>query len=227
MKHFILALWLLIFCGSLLSIIGLDSCTPPKPKTGRIDLELNPGVGIGVDASTLKSWMSGAATGIGANYTYTLSPRFQIRGGISEQFYTTSRKVEHPYPYVMDMNVRLRTVSTRLTAGGDWLLKPSPDGKLVYLGAALYADAIHSAKAYTKLFYISQETRDTLNVKDSYALPLPGIQLDLSLQGSVGRIGLRYWQDILSFTVPGVPMGRQRRSFVGIYGALNIYNFKR
>lgn len=224
MKHFILALFILLFCASIHAQAAPSETEAEKAETSRLDIEINLGLGMGIDALSGDRWRSEPATSIGLNYNYSPSPRFQIRGGISEQVFSSTRVVEHPYSYVMEMDFNLVTVSTRFLVGGDWVYHLSGTGNSSYLGAAFYTDIVHFAEAHNKLFYLFQEERETLNLKDSFSDPVPGIQVSLGLVGHAGRIELRYWEDVRTFTVPGLPMDKQRRSFFGMAGALYFGN---
>lgn len=187
-----------------------------------VDVELLTGVGMGLDCRSGDHWRSEPSLGVGANLTYPLSQKWSARAGLSGEFYSSSRKVEHPYPYVMDMRATLQTASTRLTAGIERELGTSEKGNRLLVGAALYGDIIHSASLRNKLFHVSGESRETLDIRDSFQFVTPGVMLNLGISGHTGRIGLRYWEDLRSFSVPGIPMGRQKRAYLGIGFAYNI-----
>ena len=213
MKASILAIWILLCCASF---YGQSA---PVEAVSRLDIEVNQGFGMGIDTRPENRWRYGLGTSIGVNYNYKPARRFEIRGGISEQVYYSKRLVYHPYPYVMEMDFGLTTIATRFIAGGDWTMHVSETRLSPYLGAALYADIVHYARARNWLYYLTEGDREKMNLKDSFSNPVPGVQFGLGLRGKTTRIELRYWEDIRTFKVPVNPVNRQRRSYIGISAA--------
>ncbi len=222
MKHFITALGMLLICVGYYGQAGTILPGSSASKQDGLELEMSLGTGMGIDARSKDRWRAQPAAALGAGYSFKPFSGIRIRAGISEQVFSSTRVVEHPYPYVMDMDMNLTTIATRFIAGGDWIIQPVARGNSIYLGAAFYTDIVHYAKARNKLFYISQEERETLDLKDSFTDPLPGVQISLGVQGQSGKVELRYWEDLRTFGIPALPMNRQRRSFFGMAGSLFI-----
>ncbi|PKN73874.1 MAG: hypothetical protein CVU50_01440 [Candidatus Cloacimonetes bacterium HGW-Cloacimonetes-3] len=206
----------------IIAIVGLCEAQEEPVTIGytwdkhSIDYELSSGLGIYRDCSSKDFWKAGSCAGVGANYTYTPAKHIRMRAGISEQFYSSSRMVEHPYPYVMDMKLKLSTISTRLIAGSEWVFPKTQEYQTTFVGLGLYGDVIHYAKASAWPNYISHTGLETMNLKDSFSFITPGIMFNVGIQGSLGRLDLRYMVDITRFDIPGVPIGKQRRAFIGL-----------
>ena len=220
MKVFGIALLSILFCAGLGDLRAQGMPEYEFEKTGQVELELGVGVGMGIDARSKDHWRSEPAVGIGLNYGYSVLPSISLHAGLSEQFFLSQRRIEHPYPYVMDMQTTVETFAVRFLAGGDWVFLHPPKGHSAFLGLGFYADLIHHANAFNSLYYISDTEHNAVDIRDSFSDPVPGLQLSLGAQGSSGKIEFRYWEDIRNFRIPTVPIGKQRRSGFAICGTL-------
>lgn len=206
----------------MLAFVGFceaqEQSAPQSQSLGKyiVDFELGTGLGIARDCKSGNLWSPGPTAGVGVNFSYSPTKLFRVRAGVSEQSYSSSRMVEHPYPYVMDMKLKLTTIATRLTVGSEWVIPQTKKSHSSFMGIGLYGDVIHSAKARNSLSYISHTGSETLNVKGSFSTITPGIMINAGHQGPLGRIDLRYMEDLQRFDIPGIPMGKQRRSYIGL-----------
>jgi hypothetical protein len=187
-----------------------------------LELDLNVGMGVRLTGPTRYRWRIQPAAGIALKYHTFVSPEFRIHVGLSEHYYSATRVVDHPYPYVMDMRLKLISYNTRLSVGGDYMLNPTKRGHRYYVGASVYNDFVHYAKAKNMLYYVDGNVPETLNVKDSFQDPVIGAQLSFGIARPAGKLELRYWQDITTFQIEGIPMGKERRSYVGFTGTIPI-----
>ncbi len=216
MKCYYIAICFMLACIGLCEAQEqLVASTYAWEKT-RVDYEIGAGIGLARDCDGEVFWRPEPSGGIGVNYAYQPSRRYRIRAGISEQIYASNRMVEHPYPYVMDMKLKLSTYSTRLTAGTEWIFPKNEYHQTSFVGFGLYGDVIHHAKAQNWLNYIPVTTKETMNLNDSFKAITPGVMFNLGFEGSAGRLDLRYMEDIHRFDIPGIPIGKQRRSYLGL-----------
>lgn len=220
MKAFVIILLSILFCAGLGDLRAQGMTDSEFEQTGRLEAELAVGVGMGIDARSNDHWRSEPAVGLGLNYGYSVLPDISLRAGLSEQFFSSQRRIEHPYPYVMDMQTIVETFAARFFAGGDWIFLHPPTGHSAFLGLGLYTDLIHQANAYNSLYYISETERTRVDMRDSFSDPVPGLQLSLGLVGTNGKIEFRYWEDVRSFRIPDVPIGKQRRSGFALCGTI-------
>ena len=216
MKCFYIALCLVIVSVGLCEALELPVVKPYSWDKYSWDYEIGAGLGITRDCNTGDYWKVGQCGGVGANFIYALNERFRIRTGISEQVYTSSRFVEHPYPYVMDMKIKLSTISTRVIAGGEMVFPRTQYHQTSFLGVGFYGDVVHYAHESNTLNYISTTKLESMNVKNSFKAITPGFMVNMGLQGSRIRVDVRYMQDFTKFDLPGIPIGKQRRSFLGL-----------
>lgn len=182
----------------------------------KLDFDFSSGLCTGVDVQTKDAWKSGFNSAVGLNYYRTLTPELMLRIGISEQFAFTTQRLEHPEPYAMSMNSYLYTQSTRLNACFDYglpRLRQQIDSNF-FVGGGLYGDLLHVARLDTKRYYISGSVADTLHIKDSFPAIVPGYQLQAGIRGRLLKLELRYWEDLKTFTMPTVPVGKQKRTGV-------------
>lgn len=217
MKCFYIALCVVIASVALCEAQVQPITTPYTWDKYSVGYEVNTGLGFARDCSSGSYWKSDLCGGAGANFTYQANERFRMRAGISEEIYTSAREVQNPHPYVMDSTLKLKTISTRFIASSEFVFPNNQYRYTCFLGMGLYSDVIHYAKAKNSLHYISQNDLEILNLKDSFGTIMPGIMINAGFQGFVGRVDLRYTEDLRRFDVPGIPLGKQRR--VGI--ALN------
>lgn len=221
MKPFMTAMGLLLCCTWLHNGWAQTETAPTPPKSWVIELELTPGLSSAIDMKTGENWDGWFGFGSGLNCCYSPSPRVWLRTGLSQHLVYTHRKVVHPYPYVMNMDLIMTAHSTRLMAGCDYAWHEYDEGRaFLYVGGGLYADVIHSANVEKKLNYVSGTEYDRVDMKHAFPTPVPGFLINLGVQGSTGRLELRHWEDIRTFDVPSVPIGGQRRVFWGVNAAL-------
>lgn len=188
----------------------------------KVEFELGTGSYNPIDKESGEVWESGTASNLGLTYIRSISPKFELRTGLSEQFTYGYEKIFHAYPYMMDLQVRMRTQSTRLLAGLDYKFRQNQAGTAsFYVGGSFYSDLIHNATAKIRKNYISGAVTDDFDIKDSFSGLLPGFQLQLGMQTNIGKAEIRYWQDLNTFTLPNVPRGNQQRSSIGIN--LSVY----
>lgn len=191
---------------------------PTNGSTQKYGLEydLCIGLGMGKDCSTDDYWKSGVAGALGVNLLYQLDKRIVLRTGVSEQYYSSNRYVEHPFPYVMDLKTNLSMVATRVSIGTELIFPKNEFHTKAFIGAGVYGDIVHFAQAYVSNHYISQTISSNINVENSFSGITPGFMANIGAYGMKHRIDLRYTQDWEQFEIKGVPMGKQRRSFVGL-----------
>lgn len=224
MKHFIVGVSILLGC----CCIGTSWARVEAPDTSvrdwGIDVELPLGLSYAEEVGSGEPWKGSLGTGLGLNFSYAVAPDFWLRTGISQQVGYTNRRVVHPYPYVMDMDVLLSTQSTRLSARIDYSLEKSlRNAPLIYVGAGVFADIVHWGKAKKKLYYVGDFETDEVNVEDSFSDPVPGFQVFIGTRGRIIRLELIHWQDVKTFDIPTVPIGNQRRTFFGMNVAVYLY----
>ena len=221
----------LIFANLILGCLFAGSLTAQsqpalaqKPKTA-IVFEITPGTGSAIEAKSGIRWKPQVGLGIGAHIHHSPSQRVWLHAGLSEQFGSAYRLVEHPYPYAMEMRVTTAVNSTRLRAGGDYaLIVFDAHNGFLYVGSALFADVVHDATAYKRIRYVNETERETIKIEDYFASVVPGIQFSLGAQFNAVRLELRYWEDLKTYKIPTVPIGRLRRSFVGLNGSIMLTN---
>ncbi len=193
-----------------------------EPATGykthrMVGLEASPGLGTSINTNNGTRWQPQLGIGLGANYYHSVSSRVWLHSGISEQLCSAYRTVEHPYPYVMIMSLNSVCYSARLRAGADYVFRQIPNlNQSLYIGADLYADVVQGAKVHKRIHYVDESEAEIINFKDSFAPVVPGVQLSLGSQFQNIRVELRYWEDIATYSIPTVPIGRQRRAFYGL-----------
>ncbi|MDD2228773.1 MAG: hypothetical protein PHY48_05105 [Candidatus Cloacimonetes bacterium] len=216
MKCFYIAVCFVIVSVGLCEAKEQPIATPYSWEKYNWDYELNGGLGIAKDCNSGDYWKFGQCGGFGANFIYTPIKRVRLRTGISEQVYSSSRYVEHPYPYVMDMKLRLSTISTRIIAGGEIVFPRTQYHQTSFLGVGFYGDVVHYARVSKWLNYISSTKLEPMNVKDSFKAITPGFMVNIGLHGSKIRVDVRYMQDFTRFDLPDIPIGKQRRTYIGL-----------
>jgi len=225
MKHFVFVLLI-----SLLGTVLLGQNTPVESSSlmlddQEIELDLSLGAGVGINTQSENHWGGGVSSGIGVVYNYLLAPRVRVRGGVSGQLFSSTPKVDHPYPYIMDMDMNLLTFSSRLSVGGDWSFLPQMDnGNFIYVGASVYIDAVHHARAHNTLHYVNKDEDEFVTLTKDFHDPIPGFQTSLGTCGPLGHFEIRYWEDVRSFSISRYDISKQRRSFVGVSGSIKISN---
>ncbi|MDZ4183239.1 MAG: hypothetical protein U1B83_10240 [Candidatus Cloacimonadaceae bacterium] len=187
----------------------------------KIDIEHSAESHRPVEVRTGTNWGYGLAAGLGLNYYRALSNKVDLRAGLSEQLTWAFLKLEHPYPYMMNMDVNMYTRATRLLAGVDYKYRRIPQNSILFVGGGLYSDILHHAQAQTKRNYISGFQLEEFDMKEHFPALIPGFQIQAGLQGRIAKAELRYWEDIKTFALPTVPVGRQKRSGFGI--SISIY----
>ena len=170
MKRLFIALWFLTLCFDLCNAQEQASHSTASFYHNKLDYEASLGLGMGKDCNTNAYWKVGPCAGIGLNYTYVYTPLVHFRAGLSEQIYSSSRIIDHPYPYVMDMELVMATVSTRLSAAAEVAHKNQYQEHSCFIGAGLFGDIVHGAKAYHSLFYITETDRKIVDMKDSFKI---------------------------------------------------------
>ena len=216
----------LIFSGFIFTIIIISRYWAlPDPSSGKessqaVVFEVSTGLGSAVETKTGTPWKPQLGMGLGAHYYHAASQRIWLHAGFSEQFVAAYRMVEHPYPYVMEMKVSTTVNSTRFRAGCDYALHNyKTKNDFLYTGVALYADVVHDSEAYKRLRCVDKYDTEEVGLDDSFAPVVPGLQVCLGTQFSGVRLELRYWEDMKTFRIPTVPIGRQRRTFFGLNGS--------
>lgn len=221
MKSIYFILTFLLGCSWLSLAWAQPQDEPWISHPWKIDIELSGEAHRPVDVRTGKNWDSGLSAGLGLNYYRALSARVDLRAGLSEQLTGAHLRLEHPYPYMMNMDVHMYTQATRLVAGVDYKYHQIPKNSILFVGGGLYGDILHHARAHTSRNYISGSENDEFDMKEHFPALIPGFQIQAGLQGRIAKAELRYWEDIKTFTLPTVPIGRQKRSGFGI--SISIY----
>ncbi len=186
-----------------------------------LEYDLTAGAGIGKDCSTDVYWKSGFAGGFGVNLLYPLDPRVVLRAGVSEQYYSANRYVEHPFPYVMDLRTYLSTIATRLSIGTELIFPRNAYHGKLFVGTGVYGDIVHYAQADVKQHYISHTGSSSINVESALSGITPGFMANAGFYANKNRLELRYTQDWKSFEIKGIPVGKQRRSSLMLNWAIN------
>jgi len=220
MKGFIFALCILIgcigFCGAV------EKAVPDSVGKDHIDLDFSFGFSHARDCETGSAWKVGPGGGVGVNYVHPIKKHINLRAGISEQMFYNRRLVEHPYPYVMDMKTEVTTTSTRITALMERSFPHNAGHPKAFIGAGIYGDWVHAAIAQNTLFYVSETQSSSQNIVSSFRCITPGLTVNIGAYGKRNRLEMRYTIDLDTFRIKGIPIGGQRRSFIGVNYAFRI-----
>lgn len=222
MKHFILTLLILLGFASAFGQTEPAERDSLSFEVKKLDIEFILGSGKITESNSGDLWSSSAALGLGVNYNYPISSRFQIRGGLSQQMFSSGRRVYNPYPYVMDMDINLLTLAARLSVGTRWHFIQKETGHTIFLGASVYMDKVYLARAFNDLHYLDEDDNEVLNLNDSFVDPISGLGLCLGTTGRRGSLELYYWQDLSSSSVERFSIGKLRRSSLGLSGTVFI-----
>lgn len=214
MKGFIFALCILI--GSTGLCGAVEKAAPDSLGKDQVDIDLSFGFSHARDCETGEAWKVGPGLGIGINYVHPIRKNINLRAGISEQSYSNRRLVEHPYPYVMDLRTEIITASTRITMLMERTFPKNAVRPKKFIGAGIYGDWVFTAEAKNTLYYVSDTQSYKQNALSSFRGITPGLVVNIGACGKRNRIEIRYATDLGTFQIKGIPIGRQRRSFIGM-----------
>lgn len=216
----------ILFCCSVLCPLRaeLEASATIAPNW-MLEFEAGLGSASPLDIQSGEMWKMGTAIKWDVNYVRPVSTKLQVHGGIGYQYSYSHRLLHHPLPYMMTMDVVVKAYSFKFMAGADYALHRPHNGiPYVYAGGGLYADHVYDAGGNKKIKYVSVSDNQSIDIdmNDSFPVIMPGFQLALGLRTANGRLELSHWQDLKTFSVPGVPMGKQCRLGIGINLAYNI-----
>lgn len=225
MKPFFVILGIMILC---MGISGLRSESFPASANDVIwmwEFECGILTAFPHDVQTGETWDSGGGFLIGLNYARPVSSKLQLRGGISHQNSSAFWRLHHPLPYVMYMDVHTHVYALKFDARANYdIYKPRQGKGLVYVGAGLYGDVAYNIWGSKLSDFASGYEYAKLDMSDSFPLIMPGAQIAIGLRMPNSRLELRHWQDLKTHTLPGVPVGRQKRSGFGL--TWSLFNHK-
>lgn len=196
-------------------------------KTRVLNWELTLGGASIIDTDNNSRWKSEPGMAFGVVHGYRFTPRFRLRNGIKASIYNSETTIYHPYLYSMDMYAGMSTFSTNVSAGCDYILPSTANqDEFLYAGASVIGDIVFDAKSSTKLQYVDHHVIEVNHVKDSFPAVLPGIEVRFGVQLYKVKFELQYWEDVISFDIPNIPLGRHRRSFLGASFGYNFHLFE-
>lgn len=220
----------LAFLGMLLCCLSFCTVSAESKTYDIKDPEWTMELGIGYstakpyDVHTNEWWERGNRQAIDLFYSRPIAPKAQLRCGLSYQYVSAYLTLYNPQPYMMSMHAKIDNNSLKFFAGADYTLfrrhKGSPG---FYAGGGFYADYAFNMVGKKTVDYVSIDQNYDIDMEDSYPAIMPGFQIALGVRGSKNRLEICHWQDMQTFSVPGVPVGKQRRLGFGITLARSLY----
>ncbi|PKN76192.1 MAG: hypothetical protein CVU49_02160 [Candidatus Cloacimonetes bacterium HGW-Cloacimonetes-2] len=225
MKRFFLVLWIVLLClVPELALAQEEPAENSEQSSFQITLDLYPGFSMILERD--EAWRANANISYGLGLVFQPYDSFELRAGINDQLHSATKRYIHPYPYMLDMDLKIASRAVRIFTSGNWTINTHNPRQDIYLGVGVYTDLIHSATARKTITYVPGDQVERIGISDSFEALTPGAQVQIGIRAEKSRWELRFWSDINTFKVPGTPAGNMRRAFIGLNYSINLYNPK-